>query len=232
MIDMAVTDLPDRTRRPHPAVRRVTSNEIPSTAARRPPRSRSTSGGLRRQKWFGHRSLLRSIVCVGSRASRNPSPRKLIASTVDTSAQPRTPSPTRTAHGLAPTLGDHATPRRDRWPNAEAEERQRSLDDDRVPTISVVCTMIGLMAFGKDVPEDDAAVARTSSPSRLDELLLAKRQELGPHDAAEPPHDRKPSRRAIPSGPVRNHSGGTPSRAGCARPRWRPAAAADRARGR
>ena len=51
----------------------------------------------------------------------------------------------------------------------------------------VVATMIGLTAFGQDVPEDDPHVAHSHGPRGIDEDLGPERQEEAPHQPGQIP---------------------------------------------
>ena len=74
---------------------------------------------------------------------------------------------------LALAVGDQLAERGVRRLDAEAEERERRLDEDRGGDDERRDDDDRPDAVRKDVPHDDAEVARAGGLRRLDELLLA-----------------------------------------------------------
>src|SRR6266850_5776867 len=71
----------------------------------------------------------------------------------------------------------HVAPRRRGWLDAQAEERERALGDDRATDTERTGDDDRRERVGEDVPEDDPAVARADAARGLDELALLERQE-------------------------------------------------------
>ena len=125
--------------------------------------------------------------------------------------------------------GEDAAPRRGRQRDAEAEERERRLGEDRVGHAEARRDQHRRERVRQQVAEDDARVARAAGARRVRELHLADAQELaadvarlgGPRRQAEGDHDR-PDRRAekAPRSPGRERATGSRarSRSGARRP--------------
>src|SRR5579872_658428 len=82
-------------------------------------------------------------------------------------------------------VGQHLAPARTRRLNADAEEResrfeQDVLRDDQCRVDDDRCDKVR-----KKLAEDDRAAARAARAGRLDELLLAQRENLAANDAAD-----------------------------------------------
>src|SRR3954463_7092560 len=86
---------------------------------------------------------------------------------------------------LARRLGDHRAPRRCRPLHADAEERQRRLEQDVHRDEQGRVDDQRRHQVRQDVAADDPAVRRAERTRGLDELLLPQRQRLPAHDARD-----------------------------------------------
>ena len=91
---------------------------------------------------------------------------------------------------LALAVGDELPERGVRRLDAEAEERERRLDEDRGRDDERRVDDDRPDAVREDVAHDDAQVARAGRLRRLDELLLPQRQEEAAHDPRQRPSRR------------------------------------------
>ena len=135
------------------------------------------------QGGLGHQAL--TWLFLGSKASRRPSPIRKIDrirmmrkttgktkshhSVVAESWPWSTSSPSETAGGWTPS------PRKD---SVDSKMMLRA-------TVSVALTMMGPDGVGQHVLDDDAPVGRAERPGRLDEVALAQREEVGPHEPGD-----------------------------------------------
>ena len=132
------------------------------------------------------------ITLRGSSASRRPSPTKLIVSTVRKIASAREQRPVRRDVEVVLAVEEDAAPGRDVRREAEAEEGQRRLGDDRRGDVDGAGDDHRAQRIGQDVAHDLARHAGAERARRLDEFLLAQREELRAHQ----PRHRHPAEAA------------------------------------
>ena len=117
----------------------------------------------------------------GSSMSRMPSPSRLKASTVSVMAHPGTTPATTAAPAGVQRIGQHVAPGRRRRRDADAEEAERGLDDDRDAEMRGGQDQIRRDALRQDVPGHDAQVRGADAARRLDvrHLLAATARPSG-----------------------------------------------------
>ncbi len=124
----------------------------------------------------------RSLACLGSSASRKPSPMKLMARTVNSSARHgEQHQPPLAWTGRSPSNRRAGSPAGVGRRHAEAEERQRRLGRMAPATVNVMAHDDRTEGVRDEVAEDDAASRSRRGRGRLDELLLLQAE----HDAAD-----------------------------------------------
>ena len=135
----------------------------------------------------------------GLSASSRPSPTRLNASTVSSSAAPGKTMYHQAVLKIGDGVGDHLAPARGRRPDPDAEERERRLEQDVGRDQQARVDDQRRHQVGQDLPEQDPRVRRAQRARRLDELLLAQRQHLparDPRDVGEASdHDDEDDRR-------------------------------------
>ncbi len=139
--------------------------------------------------WTGrpvHRAVL------GLRASCRPSPSRLNASTVSSSAMPGKVMYHHAVLKIGVACGDHLPPAGGRRADADAEERQRRLEQDVQRDQQGRVDDHRRDQVRQDLPEHDSRVGGPERARRLDELLLAQ----GQHEASDDPRDVRSSWRA------------------------------------
>ena len=185
MVASAVTDFPEPDSPTMPST-------SPGSSVKSTPRTAWTTPSLV-GKSTSRRSICRAGSAIrprtrlflGSKASRRPSPiRKMDRIRTMRKATGKTKShhsvvaeswpwstsrPNETAGGWTPS------PRKDSVDSKDDAQgdRQRGVDDD------------GADGVGQHVLDDDAPVGRAERPGRLDEVTLAQRQEVRPHEPGD-----------------------------------------------
>ncbi len=171
-----------------------------------PPQAATRQGEHRQQRRQGCQGLAHPVPFIGSRAdlplgrvrrgphrppprgfsaSCRPSPSRLNASTVSSRAAPGKNMYHHAESKIVRRVGEHRAPARGRWLNADAEERERRLEEDVRGDDQRAVDDDRRHEVGEDLAEDDPPVRRPQRARRLDELLLAYRQDLAADDARD-----------------------------------------------
>ena len=152
------------------------------------------------------RRLPDHITLRGSSASRSPSPTKLMRQHGEEDRGAGEQRPMRRDVEIVLGVEQDAAPGRDVGRKAEAEERQRRFGDDRGGDVDRAGDDDRPQRIGQDVAHHLARIGGAERARRLDEFLLAQRQELRAHQARHrhpakaADHQRRSARRRRPPG--------------------------------
>ena len=144
----------------------------------------------------------RSFACLGSRASRRPSPMKLMAQHREQQGQAgEDGQPPIALADVGLGAGEQVAPA-DVPGGCTPKPKNDSVDSVMMAaaTVKVAATMIGPTQFGMRWREIDPPVGRAEGAAGFDELLLLQRQHLAPHDAGRRPSMTRSRSRVMSTG--------------------------------